>query len=252
MVFDPSNLVAIGTTGCGKTFGEVSKVIEAADEYPPIGIFVADPHEDSLARNCLAHLLAGGHKHRIIWDSLGEIKRTPKYKFLVPSRERDPLLRAKEHEQQAENFSEILMRRRDERSMAGSPQTEEWVMKATQLLLNQPICYPASDLRYCLRPGHPKFERLFQEVTDEDVKFEFIGVAERAIKPGQFAAARRLIDGICGSPSFMVRCGTSFDLGSHLENGGIFLIEGGDISQPVLETILGSLLMQVINYVRTR
>jgi hypothetical protein len=251
MAFDTSHLISIGTTGCGKSFGEVLKIIEAANEYPPIGICVVDPHKHSLAWQCLAHLVRHGHKKRIIWDSLDEIEHTPKYKFLARSRATHPLIRAKEHQEQSENFAELLVRRQDESSLAGSPQKEEWTMKATQLLLNQPVDYPASDLRYCLRPGHWKFDRLFREVTVEDVKFEFMGVANGSIKQGQYASSRRLIDAVCGSPSFIVRCGI-FDIGKHLDRGGILLVEGGGISQPVLQTILGSISLQVIQHARMR
>jgi len=246
------NKVSIGSTQSGKSWGEVSDILAAADEYPRVGICVLDPHQKSLAWNCLGHLVANGHKNRIIYDNLGELDLTPKYRFLKRCGSANPIVQAKEHYQQAEQFGELLTRRREQQSLAGSPQTEEWVLKATLLLLNQPFDYPASDLRYCLQPGHPKFARLFRDVTDEDVKFHFEGVASGKIKPGQYAAARRLIDGVCGSPSFVVRCGTSFDLGSFLDKGGILLVEGGNVSQPVMQTILGSISIQVIQHVRTR
>ncbi len=250
MTHRSGNKLVIGSTQSGKSWSEVPALCDAAEAG--IGICVLDPHEKSLALNTVGHLIAAGHKKRIIWDNLGELERTPKFRFLSRSHSKTPIVRLKEHHQQAEQFGELLTRRRDQQSLATSPQTEEWVLKATLLLLNQPHSYPASDLRFALQPGHPKFERLLRECTDPDVTFEFERVSSREIKPGQYVAARRLIEGVCGSPTFIVRCGTSFDLGSFLDDGGILLIEGGNVSQPVLQTILGSICMQVIQHVRTR
>jgi hypothetical protein len=84
----------------------------------------------------------------------------PKYRLLKRSTARNEMMRAKENHQQAEQFAELLCRRREQQSLATSPMTEEWVMKAVLLLLNQPNDYPASDLRFALRPGHKKFEAL--------------------------------------------------------------------------------------------
>ncbi len=250
MTYRQGNKLVTGSTQSGKSWSEIPCICEAAEAG--LGVCVLDPHEKSLAWNTLGHLIAEGHKNRIIWDNLGELERTPMFRFLSRSQSKNPIVRLKEHHQQAEQFGELLTRRRDQQSLATSPQTEEWVLKATLLLLNQPHSYPASDLRFALQPGHPKFERLLRECSDPDVTFEFDRVASREIKPGQYVAARRLIEGVCGSPTFIVRCGTSFDLGSFFDNGGILLVEGGNVSQPVLQTILGSICMQVIQHVRTR
>lgn len=250
MEYQFGNVLKVGSTQSGKSWSEIPEVVAAADAG--MGICLLDPHRKSLAWNVLGHLVASGHRKKIIWDSLGETEIAPKYKFLSPSRSQNANTRAKENYQQAEQFGELLTRRREQQTLATSPQTEEWVLKATMLLLNQPIDYPASDLRYALKPGHPKFEKLVRDCTDDDVKFDFKAVASRETKPGQYAAARRLIEAVCGSPSFIVRCGTSFDLGNFLDQGGILLVEGGDVSQPVLQTIMGSLCLQVIQHVRTR
>lgn len=251
MTYRRGNKLVCGSTQSGKSWSEVPAICDAADDGS-IGICIEDPHQQSLGWNALAHLVAGGHRKRIIWDNLGELEKTPKFRFLNRSHSKNPIVRLKEHYQQAEQFGELLTRRRDQQSLSSSPQTEEWVLKAALLLLNQPYDYPASDLRFALQPGHPKFERLLRECTDPDVTFEFTRVASREIKSGQYVAARRLIEAVCGSPSFIVRCGTSFDLGAFLDDGGILIIEGGNVSQPVLQTILGSVCMQVIQHVRTR
>lgn len=245
------NKLTVGSTQSGKSYSEVPDILAAAADRR-ISIVVADPHARSLARNALGHLIARGHKSRIIWDQLDELRYTPKYRFFTRSRATNSLLRAKENHQSAEQFAELLCRRREMQSLASSPQTEEWTLKATLFLLNQPYDFLGSDLRYALRPGHPTFERLKRTCTEPDLSFEFDRVARGEIKPGQYAAAQRLINGVCDAPSFIARCGTSFDLSAFLDNYGILLVEGGDVSQPVLQTILGSIILQTIQYVRAR
>ena len=137
-------------------------------------------------------------------------------------------------------------------SLASSPLTEEWTLKALLFLLNQPRDYSTADLRFAFRVGHPVFGRLLQGCNDPDIRYEFEQIACGAIKPGQYASAQRLISGVCGSIAFIARCGTALDLGSFLDRCGILLVEGGSVSQPVLQTILGSIILQTIQYVRSR
>jgi hypothetical protein len=57
---------------------------------------------------------------------------------------------------------------------------------------------------------------------------------------------------VCDAPAFIARCGTAFDIGRFLNSCGILLVQGGAISQPVLQTIMGSIILQTIQYVRSR
>lgn len=245
------NKLVVGSTQSGKSYSELHDILAAASDRRT-AIVVTDPHARSLARNALTHLVARGHKRRIIWDQLDELERAPKYCFLTRSRAINPLVRAKENHQTAEQFAELLCRRREVQSLAVSPQTEEWTLKSILFLLNQPYDFPASDLRYVLRICHPAFERLRRGCNEADISFEFDRVATGEVKPGQYAAAQRLINGVCEAPPFIARCGTAFDLPSFLDSSGILLVEGGNVSQPVLQTILGSIILQTIQYVRAR
>jgi hypothetical protein len=250
MVYRTGNVVKNGSTTSGKSFSEIPVICDAADEGT-IAICVEDPHERSLAYNSAGHLIARGHKKRLIWDALHDL-RAPKYVSLEGSRASDPLMRAMENYRKAEQFAEVLCRRREQSSLGTAPLTEEWTMKAIQLFLNQPHPSLASDLRYCLQPRHPKFQQFYREVTDDDVKFQFEDVASGKIKPGQYAAARRLIEAVTGHPAFVARCGRSLDLADFYDRCGILLVQGGPVSQVVVETILGSICLQTIQYVRTR
>jgi hypothetical protein len=245
------NKVTVATTQSGKSYAEVHDILAAADGRN-VAIVAADPHKRSLARNALQHLVARGHKGRILWDELDELEHSLKYRFHIRSQAANPARRAHENRQQAEQLAELLCRRREMQSLATSPLTEEWTLKAILFLLNQPRDYLTADLRYVFRVGHPIFGRLLQGCNEPDIRYEFDQIACGAIKPGQYSAAQRLINGVCESPAFIARCGTALDLGTFLDRCGILLVEGGAVSQPVLQTILGSIILQTIHYVRTR
>jgi hypothetical protein len=250
------NKVTVGSTQSGKSYAELHDILQAADRRTVdgrrIAIVCCDPHKGSLARNALQHLIARGHKGRILWDELDELDHTLKYRFHIRSQSTNPARRAHDNRQQAEQSAELLCRRREMQSLASSPLTEEWTLKALLFLLNQPRDYPTADLRFAFRVGHPVFGRLLQGCNDPDIRYEFEQIACGAIKPGQYASALRLINGVCESPAFIARCGTALDLGSFLDRCGILLVEGGAVSQPVLQTILGSIILQTIQYVRSR
>jgi len=72
MAYRTGNKIVIGTTQYGKSYHELREILDAADEGN-IAIIVCDPHRRSLAWNCLQHLVARGHTHRIIWDSLDDL-----------------------------------------------------------------------------------------------------------------------------------------------------------------------------------
>lgn len=245
------NKIVVGSTQSGKSYSEVDVILEAANDRR-IAIVGLDPHARSLVRNSVTHLVARGHERRIIWDQLDELRSAPKYRFLPRSHAHHPLERAKQNHQTAEEFTELLCRRRDTHSLTTSPLLEEWTMKAILLLLNQPHDHLAADLRYVFKPGHPTFARLVRNCQHPDVRYDFEQIAEGVIKSGQFSAAARLINAICDAPAFIARDGFAFNLSTFLDGCGILLVEGGPVSQPVLQTILGCLILQTIHYVRTR
>ncbi|MBN8627060.1 MAG: hypothetical protein J0M17_16395 [Planctomycetes bacterium] len=243
------NQLVVGSTQSGKSYGEVQDVLAAAEDRRT-AIVVLDPHPRSLARNCLLHLDARGHRGRILWDELDELLRVPKYRLLMQSRAAG-LQREHDHERLADQFAELLCRRRESASLAAAPQTEEYTKHGLRLLLEQRRQRPAADLRFAFQVGHRRFARLLAECRHEETEALFRQIADGSIRPGQYAAARRLIEGVCGSPSFVVRCGTRFDVGAFLDDRGILLVEGGT-SPLVTQTLLGAIVLQVIHYVRTR
>lgn len=251
--YQPGNILVTGSTRSGKSTAELLRIVAAA-MLMRIAIVVIDPHPNSLARSALRHLVARGHERRIIFDELTHLSRVPGYGFLQPPNFRDPLRRHAAIQQTVDEFADVLCRRREMQSLATAPQTEEWVNHAGMLLLHQPQPRPASDLRYAFQVGSDMFEHLVQSCTHEETQLKFQEVARRKIARGQFAAAERLITGVCGSVPFAIRCGTSFSIPKFISKAGILLVEGGSqgISEDAARTIMGSIVLQVIRYVRGR
>jgi hypothetical protein len=249
----PGNTLCVGSTRSGKSYGEVHRVIDAAADRD-VAIVGIDPHRNSLVWSSFEHLVARGHESRIILDQLGYFDKVPGFRFLKQSTARNPLRRASENQQTAHEFTDVLCRRGNIASLANSPLKEEWVHKAVMFALEQNRERPGSDLQYAFKVGHPKFNSLVRGCTNDDLRFDFEQIASGTIKRGQYVAAERLIAGVCGSPAFVARCGTALNLESFLDGAGILLVEGSSdgISIDAMQTIMGALVLRVINYVRRR
>src|SRR5260221_9714278 len=120
------NGLKVGATRQGKTLSAARDVVESPDE----ACIILDPHKDSLAQAVLAH--ASGN---VLFERLSDVKRTLGFELLTASTHSDPQLRHQENERRAEAFVEILLRRRNTESLAGTPLMEEWVMAAITLYL---------------------------------------------------------------------------------------------------------------------
>ncbi|MCA9051381.1 MAG: hypothetical protein KDA89_21735 [Planctomycetaceae bacterium] len=251
--YEFGNEFTSGSTRSGKSYFEIQKTIAAA-ESAHTAIVQIDPHPNSLCAGSFQQLVARGHEHRILYDQLPRLDRVPGYQFLRASAAENPLTRFAEDEQYAREFSDVLMRRREMKSMAAAPQTEEWTIAAILFLIRQQKMRSAGELPFAFRPNSAKFAELLCGCTDPDLRDKFREVATGVVKRGYYAAAQRLIDSVCTSPAFAARCGTTFDLEKFLDRRGILLIEGGShgISEDAMRTIMGAVILQVISYVRRR
>ena len=249
--YRPGNRIVCGSTRSGKSTGEIIDVIAAAMSF--MAIVVIDPHMRSLAWNAFVQLVARGFGKRVLFDRLSNLSRVLGYRFLRRSNATNPYRREAEDEQSVSELIELVGRRRDVSSLAKNPQTEQFVRAASKLVLHQKSVN-AADIQFALEPHERRFRELVNGCTDESIRSTFQEIANGTIKPGQYAAARRLISGVCQSPAFTLRCRPTFDLDAFLDNGGILLVEGGTqgISADTANTIMGSLALQLFHYVRSR
>ena len=97
--------------------------------------------------------------------------------------------------------------------------------------------------------------KFLDDCQDVDRAAPFKSLYDGKVSASQYGSAERLIAGVCNSPAFALRCGATFDFEEFLSNKGILLIEGGSfgtLSTDALRTMLGSISLKVIDYVRSR
>lgn len=251
--YRPGNRIVCGSTRSGKSTAEVIDIVVAA-VMASMAIVVIDPHVGSLAWNAFVQLVSRGVTKRILFDRLSDLSHFLGYRFLRPSRSPNPYRREAENEQTIKEFIDVLTRRRDLQSLASHPLTEEFLTDAASLVLYQPGDADSSDIQFAFSPTEGRFRELVRDCTRDALRAKFQAIAAGKIKSGQYGAAHRLIRGVCASPAFTLRCRPTFDLHRFLDHRGILLVEGGThgISADTASTIMGSLILQVIHYVRSR
>jgi hypothetical protein len=246
------NILICGSTRSGKSMAELRRLVDAAEAGA--ALVVIDPHRDSLASRLLEHLVARGLKARILFDRLTDLDRVLGYDFLPKPTAATPLQRLTEVDELVRSFCNVLCRRRQLESLATAAQTEEWVIPALLLYLEQEDHPPLPILDHAFGPpGHPDFMQLLRGCRNQEVASKFREIERGAIRRGQYAPAERLIHGVCNSPAFAIRCGATFHLASFLGRRGILLIEGGgSVSDDAMRTMMGAVILQVIRHVRSR
>jgi hypothetical protein len=239
------NAVSIGSTGSGKTLASARNNVHS-DE----AAVVLDPTTNgSLARTVITYL-----EGNILYDNLSNNRHTLGYTLLEPSSNNDPEERADENERRAEAFVPILMRRQNQ-SIAGTPLKEEWIMGAILLFLFQAIRVPLSIIPFALMPGTPEFERMVKGCTLPHVRRMFTQLEKLTIRGlrAEVGSATRLLNSIFRTRTFRLRSLGGFDLGRFLQNKGKLVIERGvGISEDVTRTIMGAIVLMVIDHVEKR
>ena len=248
------HVLIVGGSGSGKTTAEVKALVEEADRNDS-AIVCIDPHVDSLAAGFIAHLCERGHQNRILYDRLRDIKRVLKWDFLSPSKAASPRERHAENETRCEQFADILLRRRGQKSAAKTPDIEEWLLAALRLYISQRKRRPLADIRYAFSFAHPTFQAMLNGCQDSETRYQFEEIIHSGTMP--YRAAEKIIKGVCRAPAFQVRTehdgGFNFD--RHLDNRGILIVEGGEggtLSPDAMRTMMGAIILKTLYYLRER
>lgn len=250
----PGNRLVAGSTRSGKSMAEVHDILAAATSDEPMAIVVCDPHPRSLTATVFQQLIALGQGRRIVYDQIPYFDSCPGYEMISRSKAKDPVRRAAQNDQAVREFIDVLLRRREQRTIAVNPQTEEWTYNAGLLIVEQDQPTSAAEMQYAFCPETRQFRQLLEHCQNQQVVDSFRDIASGRIKRHEYLPAWRLVSGVCRSPAFMIRCGTTLNISQFLKGGGILLIEGGTlgVSEDAVRTIMGSIIFQVINYVRRR
>jgi hypothetical protein len=249
------NMLVVGTSGYGKSTFELRQLVDEAD-YANTAIVCLDPH-GTLAEDLLAHLLARGHQNRILYERLSDLDPVLAWDFLTPSSATIALQREAENDVRTRDFADILTRRRDQtKDLSETPLIEEWLLPALRLYINQSEQLPLTALLHVFDSQHPTFHQMLEGCSDHDTVRKFRYLFDHP-KQSPYVPAKRLLDGVCGTPALKVRCQRlpGFDLAAHLHSKGILIVDGasrGTLSDAARRTMMGSIVLKVIQYVRTR
>lgn len=251
-----TNVLKCGSTRSGKSYSSISDVVNDV-ESGHCAIVVLDPHAESLARPVLGHLIARGHRRRCRYDRYADYRNVLDMRFLEKSTAKTEAERFAENEDNIRLFTSVISRQQGSGSLSGSPQKEEWVMNAGRFYINQRRLPGEDKLLYVFEPQHPELAKLLKGCTSKRDAEPFHKIADGTVKPSEYQSAKRIINGVCGSPAYKVRVGGpgNFQLGRFLDNKGVLLIEGeskGNVSPEAQRAMFGATLLNIIRYVRTR
>ena len=243
-----------GMSGMGKSVQAVENAVRDADRGNS-ALVIEDGHPRSMAAAAFEKLVARGHGHRILYDRLYETNPVVGYEFIRPSKSKDPLLRRAENDLQIRNFVDILLRRRDQQSLATSPYTETWSLNALKLFIEQDRPKTLDKLHRLLVPGSKELQESLDDCREPEFVEPMQQLYDGHIPAIQYGSAYRLFSAVCTSPAFALRCTPTFDFDSFLRNKGILIVEGGSfgtLSQDSVRIMLGAISLRSIEYVRNR
>ena len=242
------NILTIGEPGSGKSVGTAS----AALAFPGARL-VLDPHKDSLALLVLEHA-----EGEILFDRISDLDHSLGYGLLGASTQGDANKRLQENRRRAKLFVEVMMRRRGG-DIAGSPLMDEWIMALLMLYLYQECRNGQTQkdpgiIPHGFMPDTPPFDSLLRDCALPDLRLKFgqlVGLKPKALR-SEVGSAARLVNGVFGDPSFLLRCRSGFDLGAFLQNKGTLIVERGDADEDVTRTIMGGINMIVTDHCENR
>jgi hypothetical protein len=248
------HVLIVGGPGYGKTTAEVKDLVEEADRGDT-AIVCIDPHTDSLAATFFAHLCERGHRHRVLYDRLGDITCGIKWDFLTPSKATSPRQRRAENQTSCEQFAEILLRRRGSSSSAKTPGIEEWLLPPLNMYIEQRKRRPLGDVRHAFEFEHPKFQDMLANCQHLETRDKYAEIIDS--RQTHYKAAERVILGVFRSPAFQARSEHvgSFRFERHLDDKGIVIVEGGEgrlLSADAMRTMMGAVILKTFNYLRER
>jgi hypothetical protein len=245
----------IGSTGSGKSEGELVDLVRLADRGD-CAVVLLDGH-GPLAFSAAGHWIARGHEPRVLYEPLDATDRALCWDMLPRSRAPDLARRALEDAETRDDIAQCFLAPRNLVSAADRPLTREWLEAAIALGLAQPQGEPLPSLLSAFRVGSRGYERLLTACTDPETAAKF-REAERLWHrtPAQYeiqtGAARRLLEHVCGSEVVRLRARPGpFDWLSALRGRRLIAFDGGGLrSREIKRTLFLLVSLQVIHAVR--
>lgn len=247
--------MVVGSTGSGKSEGELADLLRVADRGDH-AVVLLDGH-GPLAFRAAGHWGARGHEGRIVYEPLDATERVLCWDMLPRPNEGDASRRRIEAEQVRDDVAQCFIAQRDLTSLVDRPWTKEWLDLAIDLCLAQPGPEPFSALPFAFRIGTREYRRLIEGCGRDEVIGRFLDM-ERLRRKNEVqyeittGAARRLIELVCGSEVVRLRCRPGpFDWLGALKARQLIAFDGGGIrSRDLKRAVFLLAALQVVNAVR--
>lgn len=252
---DETSRLVVGSTGSGKSEGEMVDLVRLADTAQA-AVVVLDGH-GPLALKTAGHWLARGHEPRLVYEPLHATARVLCWNMLTRSAAADPSRRLLDDAETRDELAQCFVVQRNLASLADRPLTKEWLEAAIDLCLGQPQTEPLGSLVSAFRIGTPEYERLIGDCDRREVTEKF-GELERLYRRNavqfeiQTGASRRLLELVCGSEVVRLRTRPGpFDWLQALRDRKLIAFDGGGIrSREIKRTVFLLVSMQVIQSFR--
>jgi hypothetical protein len=237
------NVLVMGSPGGGKSVAAARDACQF-----PGGMFVYDPHKDSLARLILEHI-----EGNVLFDNFSSLKYTLGYELLkpAPGTREEQLAR---NPRRAQMFTDIMMRHRGG-EIATMPLVQEWVTGLLTMYLFQSKRKPVWMLPYGFQPGTDEFRWLVDGCTIPELRRKFlqlVGLRPRTLR-SEVGAPERLVNAVFKSQHFLARCEKGIDLGRFFQNKGRLIAEKGDeIDDEAATSLAGAINLFLIDHVKSR
>lgn len=252
---DETSRLIVGSTGSGKSEGELVDVVRLADRRE-CAVVLLDGH-GPLAFRAAGHWAARGHECRLVYEPLDATTRVLCWDPLMRSASPDAAVRRLRDAETRDDVTQCFLAHRDLASLADRPLTREWVEAAIDLCLAQPRPVPLASVPDVFRVGSAVFGQLLRDSDRADVVEKFRGLERvRRRSEWQFeslcGAARRLVEPVCLSEPVRLRGRTGpFDWLEALRERRLIAFDGGGVrSREIKRTLFLLASMGVIHAVR--
>lgn len=250
-----SSRAIIGSTGSGKSEGELVDLVRLADRGRH-AVVVLDPH-GPLAFRAAGHWAGRGHEARLVYEPLDATDRVLCWDMLPRARSGSPAERRLRDDETRDEVAQCFLAYRDLATLADRPLTREWLEAAVALCQSQPAPEPLGALLDAFRVGTPACGRLLRGSDRPDVVEKFAAL-ERVRRrselqyEGLCGAARRLVEPVCASEPVRLRARPGpFDWLTALRERRLVAFDGGGVrSREVKRTLFLLAGMGVIHAVR--
>ncbi len=250
-----SSRVIIGSTGAGKSEGELVDLVRLADRRRH-AVILLDGH-GPLAFQAAGHWSARGHESRIVYEPLDATDRVLAWDMLHRSDATDPSRRRLADAETLEDVAQCFMAQRNLVTLNDKPWTQEWLHAAIALCLAQPQAEPLPSLLSAFRLGSTEYERLLADCRDSSVAAKFRDL-ERLRRKNEVqyeiltGASRRLLELVCASEVVRLRSRPGpFDWLSALRDRRLIAFDGGGVrSRELKRTLFLLVSIEVIHAVR--